>query len=452
MGIVGQDAVFMQAKAFILSNWWKINPLDPTTYPAAGRSFNSMRTPARISCRFQSCSKSGQTEVRRPSPATASTPWSTGQRFLLRRLTVRMSTTTTTDFPLDILQDYVSAAYQLCGYSPFGITDVRCAIVSQRRGQRPLRNKRHPRTPGLGLVVPMIKNQRMLRTIVSASCLTTVIIGAARHWPCRARLVAMNRPKPGPPSLQAETPPSPGPFQTPPPRRSAATEHPRMRTQCGWWSLAAKTRIVAERLAKEQGKRIGEICAMSTRRHAIPSGPRTPGETYLLALLTLDALDMHDAAARVALKMITQGGHNSVILKVSFCSAETGEAAANLLFPECIKYAESLRTGARHKELQLGVVASRRLPGRRWQPTDRGVAIEGDDCGPSKSRVARQLGTSREADIVAALASSRTADPAPRMSYCIGRRRSVPRIWRMFRRLRRGRCGPAPKRTFYIRA
>jgi hypothetical protein len=108
----------------------------------------------------------------------------------------------------------------------------------------------------------------------------------------------------------------------------------------GWFRFAAQARAVAGKLVKGQGKAIGEYIRdvyLPAQRSESAGSTAVPD---FLAILTLDALEMHDAAARAALAMITRGGHQSVILMVSFCSEKTRQTAANFLYSERIAHPE----------------------------------------------------------------------------------------------------------------
>jgi hypothetical protein len=113
---------------------------------------------------------------------------------------------------------------------------------------------------------------------------------------------------------------------------------PRKRPAASEWGRAAQIRAIAEKLAKEHGKAIGEYLR-DTYPPAIAANPQPDkwaletGTPDSLALVTLDTLGMHEEAARLALRLIAEK-RRTILLNVSFCSPSTREAAANLLVPE----------------------------------------------------------------------------------------------------------------------
>ena len=114
-----------------------------------------------------------------------------------------------------------------------------------------------------------------------------------------------------------------------------------------WPTIAAENRVVAEKLAKEQGKAIVPYLVNRMEEHVPPrnSSPRqrmadedsyaADSEARFLAFLTLDSLGMHDEAATLGAKLFRRGQPNwhdgETLLQVSFCSAKTRGAIANLL-------------------------------------------------------------------------------------------------------------------------
>jgi hypothetical protein len=131
------------------------------------------------------------------------------------------------------------------------------------------------------------------------------------------------------------------------------------RPYCDWQFLAIEARRAAGNLVKKHGKATGEYL-LGRATNGPPSGRSINGlqarTEDMVLLLTLDALDMPDAAARSAGTMITRGGHQDVILMVSFCSSKTREAAANLLFSEWLAHSDPVAQlqNDRSKRINLG--------------------------------------------------------------------------------------------------
>jgi hypothetical protein len=137
-----------------------------------------------------------------------------------------------------------------------------------------------------------------------------------------------------------------------------------------WQHLASEARRAAEKLAKDHGEAMGAYVRSIALKAPVSRADwfSTKRNTHdLLALLTLDALEMHADVARLALHMITQREHAAVLLKVSFCSPAAREATANLLVPEYIKCLESrLERGPRKDE------------NWEWTPLTGFLAVAGD--------------------------------------------------------------------------
>jgi hypothetical protein len=131
----------------------------------------------------------------------------------------------------------------------------------------------------------------------------------------------------------------------------------RARSIDNWQYLAAEARRGALKLAKEYGNPMGEYL----RNHTPTASPNGTTELSppvhkrlsgyivdLLHLLTLDALEMHDDAARVALRMMTERDDGRAWLKVSFCSAMTRDTTTNMY----IRYIDDeLKRGRRPKAI-----------------------------------------------------------------------------------------------------